>query len=69
MSVQKIPFTSEIELQQNSNKNSDIIDLTQSKELDLDPSKNKITIENSDEVFIYKDKQIKKLEKHEEQKK
>ena len=56
MSVQKIPFTSEIELQQNSNKNSDIIDLTQSKELDLDPSKNKITIENSDEVFIYKDK-------------
>ena len=69
MSVQKIPFTSEIELQQNSNKNSDIIDLTQSKELDLDPSKNKITIENSNEVFIYKDKQIKKLEKHEEHKK
>jgi len=50
MSVQKIPITSDIILKQTNLSESN--DLTQSKEQDIDPCKNKTTVDNSEEVFI-----------------
>ena len=50
MSVQKIPITSDIILKQTNLSESN--DLTLSKKQDFEPSKNKTTVDNSEEVFI-----------------